>query len=144
MNRSANIRKKFSVLLGAAILLSGSAFALPGFALSGPQASISQQTAPDKTKNNKGDARKGAVTADQQKSNPADRETTKKIRASIMSDKSLSTYAHNIKVITQDGKVTLKGPVRSEQEKTDVEAKAAAVAGSENVTSEIEIAPPKS
>ena len=138
MDRSAKIRK-FSLLLGASVLLSG-----PAFAVAKPQAQVPPQTAPDNTKNNKGDARKGAVTSDQQKSNPADTELTKKIRASIMSDKSLSTYAHNVKVITQDGKVTLKGPVRSEQEKTNVEAKAAAVAGSENVTSEIEVAPPKS
>ena len=61
-----------------------------------------------------------------------------------MKDKSLSTYAHNVKIITQDGKVTLKGPVRSQDEKTNVEAKAAAIAGDGNVTSEIEIARPKS
>jgi hyperosmotically inducible protein len=76
--------------------------------------------------------------------NLADREITRKIRAAIVGDKSLSTYAHNIKIITQDGKVTLKGPVRTEKEKADVEAKAAAVAGATNVTSEIAIAPPKS
>jgi len=93
---------------------------------------------------NKGDAQKDATTADQQKMNPADRDITKKIRAAIMDDKSLSTYAHNIKIITQDGKVTLKGPVRTEKEKADVEAKAASVAGATNVTSQIEVAPPKS
>jgi hyperosmotically inducible protein len=73
-----------------------------------------QQPAPDNTKMNQGDANKDATTADQQKMNPADRNTTKQIRKSIMQDKSLSTYAHNIKIITQDGKVTLKGPVRSD------------------------------
>jgi len=103
-----------------------------------------QQPAPDNTKMNKGDAQKDATTADQQKMNPADRDITKKIRAAIMDDKSLSTYAHNIKIITQDGKVTLKGPVRTEKEKADVEAKAASVAGATNVTSQIEVAPPKS
>jgi hyperosmotically inducible periplasmic protein len=81
------------------------------------------------------------VTAEQQKMNPADRNITKQIRSAIYKDKSLSTYAHNIKVITQDGKVTLKGPVRSEGERAGIEAKAAAVVGAENVTNQLEVAP---
>jgi hyperosmotically inducible periplasmic protein len=76
--------------------------------------------------------------------NPADRTTTQKIRAEIMKDKSLSTYAHNVKIVTRDGKVTLKGSVCTEEEKASVEGKARAIAGDENVTSQIEIAPPKS
>jgi hyperosmotically inducible periplasmic protein len=97
----------------------------------------------DNSKTNRGDANQGATTADQQKMNAADRATTQNIRAAIMKDKSLSTYAHNIKIITQDGKVTLKGPVRSEDEKANVEGKAAAVAGADNVTSQITVVPPK-
>jgi osmotically-inducible protein OsmY len=73
--------------------------------------------------------------------NPADRELTKKIRVALHDDQSLSTYAHNIKIITQDGKVTLKGPVRSEDEKAGIEAKAAAVVGAENVTNHLKVAP---
>jgi osmotically-inducible protein OsmY len=56
-----------------------------------------------------------------------------------MDDKSLSTYAHNVKVITQNGQVTLKGPVQSEEEKRTIEAKAAEVAGQNKVTSELNI-----
>jgi hyperosmotically inducible periplasmic protein len=100
-----------------------------------------QQPAADNTKMNQGDASKDATTADQQKMNPVDRNTTKQIRKSIMQDKSLSTYAHNVKIITQDGKVTLKGPVRSEDEKANLEAKAVAVAGADNVTDQLEVAP---
>ena len=106
----------------------------------GPQV-CAQQSAPDNTKTNQGDANKGATTADQQKMNAADRSITKEIRSSIMKDKSLSTYAHNIKVVTQDGKVTLKGPVRSEDEKTNIQAKAVAVAGADNVSNQLEVAP---
>ncbi len=51
--------------------------------------------------------------ADQLEANPSDREIARNIRASIRKDKSLSTYAHNVKIISQAGKVTLKGPVRS-------------------------------
>jgi hyperosmotically inducible protein len=103
-----------------------------------------QSQEPDNTKNNQGDASKGAMTADQQKMNPADRETSRQIRSAIMKDKTLSTYSHNIKIITQDGKVTLKGPVRSDDEKANIEAKAAAVVGADNVTSMLTVAPPKS
>jgi len=60
-----------------------------------------------------------------------------------MADKSLSTYAHNVKVITQNGGVTLKGPVRSDEEKQAIMAKANEVAGSGKVTDEITVAPPK-
>jgi hyperosmotically inducible protein len=98
------------------------------------------QTPPDNTKQNKDQTN---PTADQQKMNPADRAITQKIRKAIHEDSTLSTYAHNIKIITQDGKVTLRGPVRSEEEKTNIEAKAVAVAGEGKVTDQLEIAPPK-
>ena len=75
--------------------------------------------------------------------NPADRAITQKIRKAIHEDTSLSTYAHNIKIITQNGKVTLRGPVRSEDEKTNLEAKAVSVAGQDNVTDQLEVAPSK-
>jgi len=84
---------------------------------------------PDNTKTNQRDRNPGESTADQQKNNVADRELTKQIRHSIMADKSLSTYAHNVKVISQHGLVTLKGPVRSEDEKRMIEAKAMDVVG---------------
>jgi osmotically-inducible protein OsmY len=112
--------------------------------LAAPKAGAFSRQQADNTKMNKGDAEKDATTADQQKMNPSDRAITQKIRAEIVKDKSLSTYAHNIKVITQDGKVTLKGPVRTPEEKAAVESKAAMVAGDSNVTSRIDIVPPKS
>jgi osmotically-inducible protein OsmY len=99
--------------------------------------------AADNTKNNKKDRNKNEPTADQAKNNAADREIMQKIRKSIMDDKSLSSYAHNVKVIAQGGKVTLKGPVRSEEEKRTVEQKATEVAGSGNVVNEITIKPAK-
>jgi BON domain len=99
---------------------------------------------PDNTKANKRDRDKASPTADQQKMNTTDRDLTKRIRASITEDKSLSTYAHNIKIISRDGKVTLKGPVRSEEEKNTIEAKATEIAGAGNVIDQLEIAPPKS
>jgi hyperosmotically inducible periplasmic protein len=105
-----------------------------------PRYQDSQQPAPDNTKKNKDQA---SPTADQQKMNPSDRAIAQKIRKAIHVDKSLSTYAHNIKIITQNGKVTLRGPVRSEEEKGNLEAKAVSVAGQENVTNQLEVAPSK-
>jgi hyperosmotically inducible periplasmic protein len=105
-----------------------------------PEYQDPQPPAPDNTKKNKDQT---SPTADQQKMNASDREITQKIRKAINEDKTLSTYAHNIKIITQDGKVTLRGPVRSEDERNNLQAKAVAVAGQENVTNQLEIAPPK-
>jgi hyperosmotically inducible periplasmic protein len=102
---------------------------------------IAQQPAPDNTKVNKADRAKGAVTADQQNENAADRDLTKKIRQAVVGDKSLSTYAHNVKIVSQNGQVTLKGPVRSDAEKTAIEAKATEIAGAGKVTNEITVAP---
>ena len=99
------------------------------------------QTPADNTKANARDRSKGAVTADQQKENAGDRDIASRIRQSIVSEKSLSTYAHNVKVIVRDGRVTLKGPVRSKDERETVEAKAIEVAGAGHVTNQITIAP---
>jgi len=112
-------------------------------ALTVPSFPAAAQTPPDNTKVNKQDRAKGSVTADQQKENPADRDLAQKIRHSVMSDKTLSTYAHNVKIVAQDGQVTLKGPVRTEKEKKTIEAKATEVAGAGRVVNEISIAPKK-
>jgi len=96
----------------------------------------------DDTKMNKQES-KQEQSADQQKEAKSDRETTRQIRRTLIKNKSLSTYAHNVKIITQDGKVTLKGPVRSEKEKRTVEKAAVNVAGKENVTNELEVVPKK-
>ena len=94
------------------------------------QAPNSEGVKPDNTKVNKRDRAAGEPTADQQKDNRADLDLTKNIRRSIVEDKSLSTYAHNVKVIAQNGTVTLKGPVKSEDEKKAILEKATSIAGS--------------
>ena len=126
--------KKYFWVAATTTLFSGSVIAGP--------IQQDQQPAPDNTKTNQGDANKGATTADQQKMNPADRATTRQIRSALMNDKALSTYAHNIKIITQDGHVTLKGPVRTEEEKTAIGEKAMQVAGAGNVTNHLKVTPP--
>src|SRR5262249_33599983 len=103
-----------------------------------------QEPAPDNSKTNQRDRDKAAATADKQKTTPEDRETTRKISPAITGDKSLSTYAHNIKILAQDGKVTLRGPVRSDVEKAAILSKAVEIAGEGNVTDQTGVAPPKS
>ncbi len=98
------------------------------------------QSRPDNTAANKNDR---GTTADQQKNGRTDVETTREIRKAIVADKSLSTYAHNIKIVTRDGKVDLRGPVRSASEKDAVTAKATEVAGAGNVTAEVTVVPEK-
>jgi len=120
-----------------------SAFAVSTLLAAGPSFAAAQAPA-DNTKVNTRDRAAGAVTADQQKENPGDRDLAQKIRRALTADKALSTYAHNVKVVAQGGDVTLKGPVRSEQEKQSVEAKAVAVAGAGHVTNELSVAPAKS
>jgi hyperosmotically inducible protein len=95
----------------------------------------------DNTKTNQRDRSANEPTADQQNNNRSDRDITQQIRQSIIKDKSLSTYAHNVKIITQNGQVTLKGPVRSEDEKKAIEAKAVEVAGENKVSSELNVKP---
>jgi hyperosmotically inducible protein len=109
----------------------------------GGLAAQQQPPAQDNTKQNQRDRSPGEPTADQAKNNVSDRDAMQKIRKSLVDDKTLSTYAHNVKVIAQNGRVTLKGPVRSEDEKRTVEQKAAEVVGQDRVTSEITVQPPR-
>jgi hypothetical protein len=102
------------------------------------------QAPADNTKVNTRDRATGAATADQQKDNASDRALTQTIRRALTQDKTLSSYAHNVKIISQGGQVTLKGPVRTEEEKRLIEAKAVEVAGVGNVTNQMSVAPAKS
>jgi len=117
---------------------------LVGSLLSGGWAlaqTASQDVPADNTKMNQGDQKASQPTADQQKDAHADLHMTQQIRKAIVQDKSLSTYAHNVKIITQNGQVTLKGPVRSDDEKRALEAKAIEIAGAGNVNDELNVKP---
>jgi osmotically-inducible protein OsmY len=99
------------------------------------QANPPSSAAPDNSTQNKSHA----TTADDEKGNSADRAITQKIRQSIVKDKSLSTYAHNVKIITQAGRVTLKGPVQNDTERQTVASKAADVAGGDKVNNQLTV-----
>jgi hyperosmotically inducible periplasmic protein len=124
---------RFTLVASAAIALSclpGAHSAVQAFAQTG-----TAQTAPDNSNQNKNQAN----TADNQTNAKSDRLTTQKIRKAIMADKTLSTYAHNVKIITTDGAVTLKGPVQSEDEKQKVASEAANVVSTDKITNELTV-----
>jgi hyperosmotically inducible periplasmic protein len=105
------------------------------------QDSSQQAPAADNSKANQQDENKTGSTAERQKENSSDREITRQIRRAIVQDKSLSTYAHNVKVISRNGMVTLKGPVRSDEDKQAIEAKAKQIAGEGKVGDQLEVQP---
>jgi hyperosmotically inducible periplasmic protein len=109
-----------------------------------PQAVHGQdQTPPATTPDNSGQNKAHATTADQQSEATQDRMLTKKIRQAIVADKSLSMYAHNVKIIVQNGSVTLKGPVKSDEEKQSIASKAAEIAGGPGkVTNQLTVTQP--
>ncbi len=109
---------------------------IPNFSLGQDQSTTPTGTHPDNSANNKAHT----TTADQQSEASSDRMLTQKIRRSIIADKSLSMYGHNVKIITKDGAVTLKGPVHSDDEKQSIGAKAAeAAGGADKVTNQLTV-----
>jgi osmotically-inducible protein OsmY len=98
----------------------------------------------DNTKSNQTDASNRQATADDQKENDTDRALVQRIRKSLMADKGLSTYAHNVKIVSIDGQVTLNGVVRSDDEKSKVAGLAEEAAGKQHVVNDLKVAPPKS
>src|SRR5690349_13956463 len=69
----------------------------------------------------------------------SDRDLTARIRNAIVDDDDLSTNAHNVKIVTVDGVVTLRGPVKSASEKAAVASKAQHVAGVKRVDNQLEV-----
>jgi hypothetical protein len=132
-------KNKTTKTISAVLLATTLAFGQTGVSTKAP---TGEQPKADNTRVNRQDRQTGEPTADQQKMNREDRMLAAKVRRAITSDKSLSTYAHNIKVISQNGVVTLKGPVRSDDELKNVVAKATESTGdATKIVNELTIAP---
>jgi osmotically-inducible protein OsmY len=97
------------------------------------------QMAPDNTGRNVRDRSGDTLTPGDQSENKADLTLTQKIRRELMADNSLSMDAKNVKIITVNGVVTLRGPVNTTKEKSTIEAKAQSIAGTTNVDSQLEV-----
>lgn len=98
-----------------------------------------EQYAPDNTGVNKRDQSVVEMTAQDQSNNPADVELLRKIRKDITSDKNLSTYAKNVKIIVSKDSVVLKGPVHSKAEVTKIVKMASANAPKHKILNELEV-----
>ena len=98
-------------------------------------AQSSQAGAPDNSKQNQMQTQ----TADTQSNAKSDRMTTAQVRRALMADKNLSTYAHNVKIMTQNGEVTLKGPVKSDQEKQQVATDASSVVSPDHLANQLTV-----
>jgi hyperosmotically inducible protein len=125
--------KKHALLFSASLLAS---------ALIVPISSslVFAQAAPDNSAQNQRDRDHQTLTPIDQSNKPADLETTRNIRRALVKDDRLSTEAKNVKIITVDGAVTLRGPVKTPQEKAAIMAKAAQVAGDAKINNELQVA----
>ena len=79
------------------------------------------------------------VTPTDQGGSASDRELTAAIRRAVVQDDTLSTNAHNVKIVTIDSVVTLRGPVKNAAEKAAVASKAEKVAGVKRVDNQLEV-----
>jgi hyperosmotically inducible periplasmic protein len=105
----------------------------------GDPATASDATEADNTKQNSSEQNKNTETAEKQSNGKDDLALTQKIRQAVMKDGSLSMNAKNVKIIAQDGKITLKGPVDSQQEKDTIGSEAGGIAGKEKVDNQLEV-----
>jgi hyperosmotically inducible periplasmic protein len=95
--------------------------------------------APDNSGVNVRDRNPEAMTAGQQSNAKGDVELTRRIRRAVVKDNSLSMMAHNVKIISANGSVILRGPVKTEEEKATIARKAQAIAGADKVDNQLEV-----
>jgi hyperosmotically inducible periplasmic protein len=93
----------------------------------------------DNTARNSRDRDGATQTSGDQAENETDRQISANVRQAVVGDNSLSTNAHNVKIITSGGTVTLRGPVKSTEEKAAIESKAKQVAGVTRVDNLLEV-----
>lgn len=136
--------KTLSLLILGLALSSGCerSAATPAATPASPSTTATTTAKPDNTAVNTRDRDAAAKTPIDQNENQADVDITAKIRKQVV-DTKMSVNAQNIKIITQGGQVTLRGPVESEDEKKRIEEMALSVAGAGKVDSQIEVAAPR-
>lgn len=117
------------------ILTLASILALPVWAF----AADDKKNDADNTGRNERDRDHKTLTPGDQSGTPEDRKLTQAIRQAVMKDKSLTMTAKNVKIITADGKVTLRGPVNTAEEKTKINDLAKAAAGQVPVDNQLEV-----
>jgi hyperosmotically inducible periplasmic protein len=98
-----------------------------------------EKAKPDNTATNERDRSGETKTSGDQSNNSADLKITQAIRRALMKDRELSTTAKNIKVVTANGQVTLRGPVKTAQEKAKVDQIARSAAGGAQIDDQLEV-----
>src|SRR5258705_12947114 len=96
-------------------------------------------TKPDNTATNERDRSGETKTSGDQSNSSADSKTTQAIRQALMKDGELSMNAKNIKVITANGHVTLRGPVKTAQEKAKIDQLAKSSAGGAHIDDQLDV-----
>jgi len=102
-------------------------------------ATDNEKAKPDNTATNERDRSGETKTSGDQSNNSADLRITQAIRRALMKDRELSTTAKNIKVVTANGQVTLRGPVKTAQEKAKVDQIARSAAGGAQIDDQLEV-----
>jgi hyperosmotically inducible periplasmic protein len=131
--------KKFLLPLYASFLMVYSSQGQQATPTPRDPAAASDATEADNTKRNASEQNKDTDTAEKQSNSKDDLALTQKIRQAVMKDGSLSLNAKNVKIIAQDGKVTLKGPVDSQKEKDTIGTEAGEIAGKDKVDNQLEV-----
>ena len=98
------------------------------------------KSAADNSAQNARDRGSDTMTPMDQSNKPEDVDLTRRVRQAVESDNNLSTDAKNVKIITVDGVVWLRGPVKSANEKAAIARAAYKIAGTTNVHDQLEIA----
>jgi osmotically-inducible protein OsmY len=112
-----------------------SIFCISLFALS----ALAQDPAADNTRKNERDRSGETATSGDQSNNQEDVKITAAIRRAVVGDKSLSMTAKNVKIITANGTVTLRGPVNNDAEKTKIAELAQSAAGNAKIDNQLEV-----
>jgi len=120
-----------------AVLVLAAALALPAAATERGAADATPRA--DDTGRNVRDRDGKTLTPQKQSNDKSDVEVTRRVRQAIVKDGTLSTDAHNVKIITQNGIVTLRGPVDTAEERAAIAAKARRVAGVKKVDDQLEV-----
>jgi hyperosmotically inducible periplasmic protein len=102
-------------------------------------ASDNEKAKPDNTETNERDRSSETQTSGDQSNSKDDVNTTAAIRRAVVKDDSLSATAKNVKIITANGTVTLRGPVKTDAEKAKIAELAQSAAGNAKIDNQLEV-----
>jgi hyperosmotically inducible protein len=105
----------------------------------GTLAADDKKAEPDNTATNERDRSGQTRTSGDQSNSSVDLKTTQAIRRALMNDGELSMTAKNIKIITTEGQVTLRGPVKTAEEKAKIDQLARSAAGGAKIDNQLEV-----